>query len=54
MGTQTATPLLHDGSAATVAEAIGRHGGEAEAARQRYERLSVTQRAAIRSFLMSL
>jgi len=53
-GLRLRRPLLHDGSAATVDEAIGRHGGEADAVRQRYERLSDAQRAAIRWFLMSL
>ena len=46
--------LLHDGSAATVDDAIARHAGEAEAARVRHERLSETQRAALRAFLLSL
>ena len=46
--------LLHDGSAATVDEAIARHAGEAEAARVRHERLSDAQRAAVRVFLTSL
>ena len=46
--------LLHDGSAATVDDAIARHGGEADAVRVRHERLSETQRAALRAFLLSL
>ena len=46
--------LLHDGSAATVDDAIARHAGEADAARVRHERLSETQRAALRAFLLSL
>jgi CxxC motif-containing protein (DUF1111 family) len=31
---------LHDGSAATVAEAVGKHGGEAENSRARFEALT--------------
>ncbi len=46
--------LLHDGSAATVDDAIARHAGEAEAAKVRHEHLSETQRAALRAFLTSL
>ncbi len=47
-------PLLHDGSAATVEDAVRRHGGEAEAARSNYDRLSEGQKAALRRFLLSL
>ncbi len=47
-------PLLHDGSAATVDDAVRRHGGEGEAARLAYERLAEAQRAALRQFLMTL
>ena len=46
--------LLHDGSAATVDDAIARHAGEADAVRVRHEHLSETQRAALRAFLLSL
>ena len=53
-GLRLRRPLLHDGSAATVDEAIARHAGEAEAARVRHERLSDGQRAALRAFLTSL
>ena len=53
-GLRLRRPLLHDGSAATVDEAIARHAGEAEAARVRHERLSDAQRAAVRVFLTSL
>ena len=44
-------PLLHDGSAATIDEAIRRHGGEAEAARRAYERLGEDARSALVRFL---
>ena len=47
-------PLLHDGSAATTADAILRHGAEAELARRGYERASDTDRAALLAFLRSL
>ncbi len=53
-GLRLRRPLLHDGSAATVDDAIARHAGEAESARLRHARLSETQRAALRAFLMSL
>jgi CxxC motif-containing protein (DUF1111 family) len=47
-------PLLHDGSAATVGDAILRHAGEAQAARLAYERLTDAQRMALVRFLMTL
>jgi CxxC motif-containing protein (DUF1111 family) len=46
--------LLHDGSAATVDDAVRRHRGEADSARLSYERLGDAQRAALRRFLLSL
>jgi CxxC motif-containing protein (DUF1111 family) len=47
-------PLLHDGSAATIAEAIQRHGSEAELARRGYERLSAADQQQLLAFLRSL
>ena len=47
-------PLLHDGSAATIEETIGRHGNEAELARRGFERASESDRAALLAFLRSL
>ena len=47
-------PLLHDGSAATVVDAILRHGREAELARQGFERAGDADRAALLAFLRSL
>jgi CxxC motif-containing protein (DUF1111 family) len=47
-------PLLHDGSAATIADAIARHGGEAELARRGYDRLSPEDRQLLLAFLRSL
>ena len=47
-------PLLHDGSAATVAEAIRRHAGEAAPARDGFDALSPDDHAALIAFLVSL
>ena len=47
-------PLLHDGSAATIADAIGRHGAEAELARRGFDRLSPEEREQVLVFLRSL
>ena len=47
-------PLLHNGSASTLPEAIERHAGEAVLARRGYAGLSVEDRAALLAFLRSL
>jgi len=47
-------PLLHDGSAATAAEAILRHRNEAEMARRGFERLTADERRDLLAFLGSL
>ncbi|MBY0495228.1 MAG: hypothetical protein K2Y23_13535 [Cyanobacteria bacterium] len=47
-------PLLHDGSAATPAEAIRRHGGEAAGVVERFNRASEPMRRALLAFLDSL
>ena len=47
-------PLLHDGSAATIAEAVTRHRGEADTARRGYERLTSEEREQLLAFLRSL
>ena len=47
-------PLLHDGSAATIEDAIARHGGEADLARQGFNRLDTVARSALLAFLQSL
>ena len=47
-------PLLHDGSAATVADAVIRHAGEAQVARRRYDDLSAAGREALLRFLLTL
>lgn len=46
--------LLHDGRARDVEEAILWHGGEADAARRAFEKLSSAERAALIGFLGSL
>jgi CxxC motif-containing protein (DUF1111 family) len=47
-------PYLHDGSAGTLEESIGRHGNEADLSRRGYERASEGDRAALLAFLRSL
>ncbi|MEQ1756943.1 MAG: di-heme oxidoredictase family protein [Vicinamibacterales bacterium] len=47
-------PFLHDGSAATIEDAVRRHRAEAELARQGFERLSDADRTALAAFLRSL
>ncbi len=46
--------LLHDGRARGIDEAIEWHGGEADASRQRYERLHADQRQALIDWVASL
>jgi CxxC motif-containing protein (DUF1111 family) len=53
-GLRLRRPFLHDGSAATIEEAIGRHRNEAERARSLFDRLDEAQRAALSAFLRSL
>ena len=47
-------PLLHDGSAATIEDAIRRHAGEADVARRGFERLGPADREALLRFLRTL
>ena len=47
-------PLLHDGSAATIEDAIGRHANEAELARRGFEQAAGDDRVALLAFLQSL
>jgi CxxC motif-containing protein (DUF1111 family) len=47
-------PLLHDGSAATVDDAVARHLGEAELARRGFLQLSPEDRQRLSAFLRSL
>jgi CxxC motif-containing protein (DUF1111 family) len=53
-GLRLRRPFLHNGSAATVGDAIDRHRGEAELARRGYERLSPEERQRLLAFLRSL
>ena len=54
LGRNAAKGLLHDASAATIAEAIERHGGEAARARDRFRALSARDSAALLAYLSSL
>jgi CxxC motif-containing protein (DUF1111 family) len=53
-GLRVRRPLLHDGSASTAENAIGRHRGEADGVRRRFERLTPAQRQLLVAFLNSL
>ena len=53
-GLRLRRPLLHNGGAATIDDAIGLHGGEASAVRQRFLALSTGQHAVLLAFLKSL
>ena len=53
-GVRFRRPLMHDGSAATLADAIAQHRGEADLARQGYKRLSVSDLQRLLAFLKSL
>src|SRR5262249_25057534 len=47
-------PLLHDGSAATLEKAIGRHKGEAESVTERFLKLAPESQRDLLEFLKSL
>jgi CxxC motif-containing protein (DUF1111 family) len=53
-GLRSRRPLLHDGSAATIADAIARHANEAALARLGYERLTDAERELLLVFLGSI
>lgn len=53
-GVRFRRPLMHNGSAATLADAIAQHRGEADLARQGYERLSASELQRLLAFLKSL
>jgi len=53
-GVRMRRPLLHDGSAPTIEDAIGFHTNEALAARTRFLALPAEQRAALVAFVKSL
>ena len=53
-GLRMRRPLLHDGSAVTIEEAIRRHGGEAVLSRRGYDGLGDGARQSLLAFLRSL
>lgn len=53
-GLRVRRPFLHDGSAATIDEAIRRHRGEADAVTGRYVSAPASERSALLAFLGSL
>lgn len=53
-GLRLRRPLMHDGSAPTVSDALRQHGGEASAVMERYRRASDAMRQALLAFLDSL
>ena len=53
-GLRLRRPLLHDGSAATLEDAIERHGNEAELARRGFQELPPEDRVRLLAFLRSL
>ena len=53
-GLAETAPYLHDGSAATIPEAIVAHGGEAEDARDAFVALTPDEQADLHVFLLSL
>ena len=53
-GLRARRPLLHDGRAATIEEAIGQHRHEAELSRRGFDRLSAVDRAKVLAFLRTL
>jgi CxxC motif-containing protein (DUF1111 family) len=53
-GVSLHAPFLHDGRAATLAEAIDAHGGEAQASRDKFTTLSPKEQAELITFLEHL
>jgi CxxC motif-containing protein (DUF1111 family) len=53
-GLRASRPFLHDGSAATVEQAIFAHGGEASRVTQRFRELTAVEKADLLAFLESL
>ncbi len=53
-GLRDSAPYLHDGRAATVADAVALHGGEGMAAARAYQRLSENEREQVELFLQTL
>jgi CxxC motif-containing protein (DUF1111 family) len=53
-GLRDSSPYMHDGNARTIEEAIGRHGGQAQAVRERFDTLTGEEKMQLRKFLLSL
>ncbi len=53
-GLRDSAPYLHDGRAATVADAVALHGGEGMAAARAYQRLFAIEREQVELFLQTL
>ena len=53
-GLRVRSPLMHDGRAATIEDAIRMHGGEAAAVRSEFDRLAAAEHQALMDFLNSL
>ena len=53
-GVRDSAPYLHDGRAATLAQAIAMHGGEAQTSTQKFFALSDAERFQVISFMKSL
>ena len=53
-GLRDSAPYLHDGRAATVADAVALHGGEGLTAARAYKRLSEKEREQVELFLQTL
>ena len=53
-GVSASAPYLHDGSAATIREAIRRHANQGAAARKSFEDLSREEQEALLDFLDSI
>jgi CxxC motif-containing protein (DUF1111 family) len=53
-GLRDSAPYLHDGRAATVAQAIALHGGQGAASSQRFAQLSTRRKQQLETFLLSL
>jgi CxxC motif-containing protein (DUF1111 family) len=53
-GLRLRRPMLHDGSAVTLVDAVTRHAGEADLSRRTFERLTADERERLLAFLRSL
>jgi CxxC motif-containing protein (DUF1111 family) len=53
-GLRDSAPYMHDGRAATIAEAIAQHGGQGAASAQRFAQLSTRRKQQLETFLSSL